>query len=98
MPYLGRAVSQNRRFKSWNFSYDLMTRGISVKKAKELHEERIMSISGVTGIAIGQEDKKSCIIVYVKEAKPEVIKAIPKEIEGFHVKIEETGEFVALGK
>lgn len=98
MHYIGRAASQNRRFKSWNFSYDLMTRGKSVEKAKERHEEEIMSIRGVTGIAIGQENKKSCIIVYVKEVKPEVMKAIPKEIEGFHVKIEETGEFVALGK
>jgi len=75
-----------------------MARKISVEKAKEMHEEEIMSISGVTGVAVGQEDEKPCIIVYVKEIKPGVTKAIPKEIEGFHVKIEETGEFVALGK
>lgn len=73
-----------------------MSRRISAVKAKGLHEEEIMSIVGVTGLAVGKEGGRPCIIVYVRKAKPGVLKAIPREIEGFPVKVEESGDFVAL--
>ena len=73
-----------------------MAKKLTIEKAKEIHEKEIMSINGVTGIAIGQEDKRPCIVVYVKKSGPEVLKLIPTKIEDFSVKVEETGEFVAL--
>jgi len=65
-------------------------------KAKEKHEAEIMSLAGVTGIAVGSRGGKPCITVYVKEAKPEILKSIPKVIEGYPVMTEESGDFVAL--
>lgn len=65
----------------------------------ERYEAQLMGLSDdVVGVAIGKdpEGRKRCIVVYVKKRSPELEKAIPKELEGFKVYVEESGEFVAL--
>ncbi len=61
------------------------------------HETRLMGIADVVGVAIGEKNRKPCLVVYVAKMSPELVEAIPKQIEGFLVYIEESGEFVALG-
>ncbi len=61
------------------------------------HETRLMSVKDVVGVAIGEKNRKPCLVVYVAKMSPELVEAIPKQIEGFLVYIEESGEFVALG-
>jgi hypothetical protein len=51
----------------------------------------LMSIPGVTGTGQGLCDGKPCIKVFVIKKRAELAKKIPGEIEGYQVKIEETG-------
>lgn len=53
-------------------------------------------VPGVVGTGIGLCDSDPCIVVYVSERTPEVGRAIPAEVEGHRVRIEETGPIRAL--
>jgi hypothetical protein len=72
------------------------TRKAKIEQVKEKHESELMGLQDVVGVAIGGGGKKPCIMVYVKRMSPELVKAIPQKLEGFEVRIEETGEFKAL--
>ena len=76
-----------RRAKSMSTIEDVMKR----------HEARLMDIRNVVGVAIGEKNRKPCLVVYVAKMSPELVEAIPKQIEGFTVCTEESGEFAALG-
>ena len=56
----------------------------------------IPDVPGVVGTGIGLCDSDPCIVVYVSERTPEVGRAIPAEVEGHRVRIEETGPIRAL--
>jgi hypothetical protein len=62
------------------------------------HTDELMAISGVVGTAQGLCNNKPCIKVYVIELTPELKKKIPKNLEGYAVDIEVTGEIRALPK
>jgi len=70
----------------------------SIEKVMSKHEAAIMAIPGVTGIGIGIGDQQSGLVikVYVERKTPELEMRIPKELEGYPVKTEETGEFRAF--
>ena len=51
----------------------------------------LMSIPGVIGTGQGLCDGKPCIKVFVIKKTAELDRKIPGEIEGYKVKIEETG-------
>ncbi len=55
-----------------------------------------MALPGVVGTAQGLCSGKPCIQVFVVEATEELLKQIPKEIEGYTVDVQQTGEFKAL--
>jgi hypothetical protein len=55
-----------------------------------------MALPGVAGTAIGEQDGRPCIRVYVTEATDELKAEIPAKVEGHSVVIEPTGEFRAL--
>jgi hypothetical protein len=63
---------------------------------KKRHEAELMKIKDVEGVAIGEKDGKTCLVVYVAKDSPRLREAIPRQIEGVEVRIEESGEFVAL--
>ena len=77
-----------------------------VRRIKERHEAELLGKKGVIGCAIGFryiEGKKTnelCLVVYVKEKKPEnklrKRDIIPKTIEGIPVDVVESGEIRAL--
>ena len=71
-------------------------RRAKIEDVKDRHEAQLMGLKGVVGVGIGEKDKKPHIAVYVEKASQELANAIPKEIEGFKVRIEETGRFVAF--
>jgi hypothetical protein len=70
----------------------------TIDQVKEKHEMELMAIPGVTGVGIGQDSRKpgGVIKVYVERTTPELTRKIPKQIEGYSVAIEQTGEFRAL--
>lgn len=70
----------------------------TIDEVKAAHEDRLMSIDGVQGVGIGQHPKRDglAIKVYVDNKTQSLQEQIPKEIEGFPVEIEVSGEFNAL--
>jgi hypothetical protein len=56
------------------------------------HTPHLMSIAGVVGTAEGRQDGRPCIIVFVKEKTTEIERAIPKQLEGYPVRIDAVGE------
>jgi len=69
-----------------------MERMEAIRRVKEAHEQRLLSLPGVTGVDIGykivngQKTNEQVIRVYVEEKKNEdelpAEQIIPKEIEG----------------
>jgi len=69
------------------------TPGRDIKTVMEAHVDSLMAIPGVVGVAIGElKDARPCILVLVVKKTAENGKLIPAEIEGYPVKIEESGE------
>ncbi len=57
------------------------------------HDQEILAIPGVTMIYAGVDTEgEACIKVGVVAATPEVEERIPKQLEGWTVEVEETGE------
>jgi hypothetical protein len=66
-------------------------------RAMDAHVNELMAIPGVVGVAVGAlDDGKLCIKVLVAKKTPEHRERIPKEIEGYPVVIEESGEIRAM--
>lgn len=63
-----------------------------IKTVMDAHVDSLMKIPGVVGVAIGQlDDGTPCIIVMVKELTAERKATLPHQIEGYPVRIDETG-------
>ena len=60
------------------------------------HTERLMSLPGVVGTALGECSGQPCIRVFVAQRTPGLLKQIPSAIEGYEVTVQETGEISAL--
>lgn len=59
------------------------------------HEEDLMSLPGVVGMAIGECEEELCLKVYVEQLTSDLKSKIPDEIEGYKVDIEESGPIEA---
>lgn len=68
-------------------------RDVSIQEALAKHTDSLMAISGVNGVGQGRCDGKPCIKVFVIEKTSAVKNEVPAELEGYPVKIEETGRF-----
>lgn len=68
----------------------------SIEEVHRAHTDTLMAIPGVVGTAIGRCDGAPCIKVYVVERTPELERRIPRQLDGYAVEIEVTGEFRAL--
>ncbi len=58
----------------------------------------LMAIPGVLGIGAGESQGSQCIVIFVLDKKAVSLKTLPDSLAGYLVKIEESGEFQALGK
>ena len=68
----------------------------TIEDVKEKHENNLMSIEGVQGVGIGEESGKPVIKIYVNKKIKSLQDKIPKQIEGYPVRIEVSGKFEAL--
>jgi hypothetical protein len=69
-----------------------------IEEVLKEHSTAIMSIPGVVGTGQSLCDDKPCVKVYVIQETPELDQKIPRMLEGYPVRIEETGEIRALPK
>ena len=68
----------------------------TIKEVLKQHTEQLMALPGVVGTGQGLCNNKPCIKVFVIKIKSELTKKIPKELNGYSVSVEETGEIKAL--
>ncbi len=69
---------------------------MKIEKVLKKYTDNLMSISSVVGTGQGLCDGKPCIKVFVVKKTPELEDKIPEKLEGYSVKIEETGVIRAL--
>lgn len=68
---------------------------LTIEEVLKKHTDSLMIIPGVVGTGQGLCDGKSCITVFVVKKTPELEDKIPKTLEGYPIKIKETGVFRA---
>ena len=69
--------------------------GMKVEEVLKKYTDSLMIIPGVVGTGQGLFGGKSCIKVFVVKKTSELENKIPKTLEGYPVKIKETGVFRA---
>ncbi len=65
---------------------------MKIEEVLKKYTDKLMSISGVVGIGQGLCDGEPCIKVFLIKKTRELEEKIPRELEGYKVKIEETGK------
>ncbi len=68
----------------------------TIQQVLEEHTPAWMALPGVVGTAIGEQDGRPCIRVYVTGATDELRARIPATAESYPVMLEPTGELRAL--
>jgi hypothetical protein len=64
-----------------------------INEVIKVYSDSLMAIPGVVGLYHGLDDEgRSCLKVMVNKKTPEIVRRMPKQIEGFPVVIDETGE------
>jgi len=70
---------------------------LTIEQVKKKYEMQLLTeIDGITGIGIGDEAGKPVIKVYVEKNTKPLQEKIPRQLEGYCVRTEVTGEFKAL--
>ncbi|HTK81786.1 MAG TPA: hypothetical protein VL633_05800 [Bacteroidota bacterium] len=71
----------------------------NINDVKEAHTGHLMSIPGVTGVYVGEnEEHTPCIVVMVQAKTRDVENRIPRELEGHPVIVKETGIITPMGE
>ncbi len=92
---LGGTVTSARQLVDGKQEQGLMA-GKPIETVLKEHTDRLMSLPGVVGTAIGVCEGTPCIKVLVVKKTPQLVNEIPQTLEGYPVVIEETGEIRAL--
>lgn len=69
-----------------------------VDQIKQRHEEELLGLDGVIGVGVGISTRthKPCIKAYLKEPPARLHAAIPQQLDGVEVEVEEVGDVRAL--
>ncbi|MDD1663255.1 MAG: hypothetical protein LUQ60_05865 [Methanomicrobiales archaeon] len=69
----------------------------AIQAVKSRHEEHLLSMPGVVSVGIGMGPEGSPVIVVgLDRHRPETIREIPEELEGFRIRVEVIGKVRAL--
>ena len=60
------------------------------------HADALMALPGVNGVAQGEKNGETCVLVLVVELTDELRALVPDDLDGYPVVITETGEIKAL--
>jgi hypothetical protein len=65
----------------------------AINQVLEDHAGRLMTIPGVTGVAIGllDDEETPCLKILITKSSPELSARLPETLEGHPVVVEETG-------
>jgi len=70
--------------------------GNVIREVLKRHTDELMAVPGVVGVAEGKSRGRPCIKVFVVDRNSELLRQIPGTIEGYLLKVEESGELKAL--
>ena len=72
---------------------------MNIETVRRQHEERLMRLPNVAGVAIGEKAGKAVIKVLVTHKVPESAlrpeEIVPREVDGFGTDVEEVGVIMA---
>ena len=60
------------------------------------HQDRLMTIPGVTGVAEGESQGSPVVLVMVHQLTPELKRQIPRELDGVPVQVDPVGDITAF--
>ena len=69
--------------------------GRNIGEVLRRHADELMALPDVAGVAEGKYRGKPCIIVFVVDRNLDMSKRIPATIEGYPLRVVESGEFSA---
>ncbi len=69
----------------------------TIEKVFSQNESRLMAVPGVEGVGIGGTRTRPVILVMVRQDAAAIAAKLPREIDGFPVQVEVTGEISAYG-
>lgn len=69
-----------------------MTDTVSIETAQQELAPRMMALSGVVGVGIGECEGAPCIVVYVAERTQELVEQVPSSHRGYRVEARVMGE------
>jgi hypothetical protein len=69
---------------------------LDIERVLARHADEWMALSGVVGIGIGLAEGRDCITVLVARPTPELRRRIPAEVDGYPVRMVESGRPGAL--
>mgnify|MGYP006277413755 FL=1 len=69
---------------------------MTIKEAKQKHESQLMQLPGVVGVGLGKQEDRDVIVILVSELSRKLERRLPTSIEGFEVRIQESGPIRAL--
>ena len=72
--------------------------GRTIESVFAERSDQLLEIPGVVGAAIGKYKNQPCIKLYVNQKTSELLKQIPATLEGYKVRLQETGELRPLEK
>lgn len=61
-------------------------------QVREMYEDRLRRLPDVVGVGIGGDPDDAKIIVLVKKMTQQLVRSIPKTLDGVPVQLVETGE------
>ena len=67
----------------------------SIIEVQEAHADAWEALDGVVGTGVGECDGEPCIKVFVRQKTAELQEEVPREVEGYPVRLEVTGPFRA---
>ena len=71
---------------------------MTIEEALEAHTPDLMAIPGVVGTAMGLFHEQPCIHVYVEDENRHTTDMLPRELEGYQVRVVVSGKIFALGE
>lgn len=69
---------------------------MKIEDVQQRHEQQLMAIPGVTAIGIGEQHGQPVIVIMVNQRTEELNQKLPRQLEGFGVKVEVSGELNAF--
>ena len=69
----------------------------NIKEVLKRYTDELMAVPGVVGVAEGESNGKPCIKVFVVDRNSKLLRGIPSTLDGYRIRVEESGEFRALG-